>query len=130
MHLTSEQLIFVVTKYLRTGNFKDIQQLLEELFEVLPTKMTIWRKSLFKFLFFYYYLPLDGFQWALYSLQNFQFQLQPNRRQRETNENMFSDTNYLYFFKKNKNLTMGIIFTETLCIEFENPKYVNDLNYY
>ena len=43
MQLISEQRIFVVTNYLRTGSFKEVQQLFEQRFRdrVSPTKMTI-----------------------------------------------------------------------------------------
>ena len=45
MQLTSENRIFVVTNYLRTRCFKDVQQHFEQRFldRVLPTKMTIWK---------------------------------------------------------------------------------------
>ena len=45
MQLTSEQRIFVLTNYLRTRNFNDVQQLFQKCVRdrVLPTKITIWK---------------------------------------------------------------------------------------
>ena len=45
MQLTSEGRIVVVTSYLRTRSFKEVQQLFEQRFQdrVSPTKITIWK---------------------------------------------------------------------------------------
>ena len=45
MQLSNEQRIFVVTNYLKTRRFKEVQQLFEQRFRdgVSPTEMTIWK---------------------------------------------------------------------------------------
>ena len=45
MHLTNGQPIFLVANYLRTGSFKEVQQLFEQHFRnrVSPTKMSFWK---------------------------------------------------------------------------------------
>ena len=45
MQLISEQWIFVVTNYLKTGSSKDVQQLFEQRYwdGISPTKMSIWK---------------------------------------------------------------------------------------
>ena len=44
MLLSSEQRVFEVTYDLKTGSFKEVQQLFEQRFQdrISPTKMTIW----------------------------------------------------------------------------------------